>query len=129
MKKIIFALVVMVLVATVIGCSSGDTEEEVNDTDNDSTNQEETTEEDSNQESNSEEESGESTEQESQGENDSDEILSLGETGKVESTIGDYELTVESFEILETIEGEEPLRENFILVDFEVTITGDETIE
>ncbi|WP_163583271.1 hypothetical protein [Gracilibacillus saliphilus] len=128
MKKIIFASLAMVLAATVIGCSSGDTEEQISG-DNESTNQEETTEDVSNQDSNSEEENDESPEQQSQGETDSNEILSLGETGKVESTVGDYEVTVQSFEILETIDGEEPLQDNFILVDFEVTNTGNNAIE
>ncbi|WP_163583502.1 DUF4352 domain-containing protein, partial [Gracilibacillus saliphilus] len=78
---------------------------------------------------NSEEENDESTEQQSQEETDSDEILSLGETGRVESTLGEYEVIVKNFEILEEMEGEAPLRDHFILVDFEVNNTGNESIE
>ena len=56
------------------------------------------------------------------------EVLRLGETGTVESTIGEYEITVESFEFVDEVEGESSLMELFVLVDVSVTNTGDQTL-
>ncbi|MGN8645405.1 hypothetical protein ACTNEO_04835 [Gracilibacillus sp. HCP3S3_G5_1] len=53
------------------------------------------------------------------------EVLSLGETGEVTGILGNYEITVNSFEILDEIEGEPSLMEVLVLVNFEVTNIDD----
>ncbi|SFM22766.1 protein of unknown function [Gracilibacillus orientalis] len=61
-------------------------------------------------------------------ESTSEEYLSLGETGEVTSVMGDYEVTVQSFEILDELEGREPYLDEFVLVKFEVGNIGDTVI-
>jgi|SRR5690625_1456603 len=59
------------------------------------------------------------------------EVLNLGETGEVETTIGDYEITFESFELLDEIDGEESVMNDgiFVLVDTTIEIAGEDSID
>lgn len=68
-----------------------------------------------------------------QDENDSDssnEILGLGDTGTLETVIGDYEVIPESFEIVKDIDGITPTEEGdvFVIVDITVKNIGDTTL-
>ncbi|QGH34099.1 hypothetical protein GI584_08730 [Gracilibacillus salitolerans] len=56
---------------------------------------------------------------------ESEDVLRLGETGEVSGVLGNYEITVNSFEILDEIEGEPSLMEILVLVHFEVTNIDD----
>lgn len=119
MKKFHFCLISLFFTLTLIACSSDD-ENGAKSEENDSVTEEE---------SNTDNESSDSdTENEEKATGDSEEALKLGETGVVESTLGKYEVTVNSFKTLDEFEGEEPLNELFVLVDFEVTNTGEEQI-
>ncbi|WP_117168161.1 hypothetical protein [Paraliobacillus sediminis] len=120
--KLIFAGMVIMFVP--VGCNSDDGAE-------DSTEVSETTDEEVDNDASSEETKDleeENTAEEESG-NDGQGVLSLGETGQVESTIGDYEVTVESFQILDEFEDEKSLDEVFILVNFSLTNIGEEVIQ
>lgn len=57
--------------------------------------------------------------------------LNLGDSSVVESILGDFEVTIESFEIHETFNGEEAEYEDhiFMIVDFSVKNVGDEVLK
>ena len=60
-------------------------------------------------------------------------ILGLGETGVMETALGNYEVTPLSFkyesEMNENDPVQSPLTDTFIVIDFQITNTGDEIIE
>ncbi|MFN7251942.1 MAG: DUF4352 domain-containing protein [Anaerobacillus sp.] len=51
--------------------------------------------------------------------------LKLGETGRMKSTLGEFDVTVNSFEILEEYDGTKPYFEVFIAVDVTIENIGD----
>lgn len=57
--------------------------------------------------------------------------LRLGETGTLNTTIGDYEVTPVSFEIVDKPNGIEPYNEGhiFVIVDTKIKNIGDDTLE
>ncbi len=101
MKNLMLSLFALLLTIGLIGCSSN----EVNQQSTDQSNEKEST------------------------NNSDDEVLGLGETGRVQTTIGDYEITFESFQLLDELEGETADKnEVFILMDAKVTNVGEETL-
>ena len=57
--------------------------------------------------------------------------LGLGDTALIESVLGDFEVTIESFEIHETLNGEKSEYDDhvFMIVDFTVNNVGDEILK
>ncbi|WP_163582479.1 DUF4352 domain-containing protein [Gracilibacillus saliphilus] len=126
MKKIIIGFLGIVLATAVIGCSTDDTNEE-NSKDSEPINENDTNQEKGLNEGQEEDSENESNQELDQNENDENH-LSLGETGTVESVVGDYEVTVNSFEYMDEIEGESSNKEFFIVVDYTVKNIGTEKI-
>src|SRR5699024_5702083 len=58
-----------------------------------------------------------------------EESLRLGDTAEIESNLGNYEMTVHSFETYEEFEDVEPSSGLFVLINYSVKNTGDEPIE
>ncbi len=127
MKMFRLSLLSLFMAMVLIACSSDeeegpepaedetpDTEEGQDDTQEDVEETEEGADEDANESSDEE--------------NGNDEHLSLGDTAEINSGSGDYEITVNSFELLDEFEGEQPTRDTFILVEFEVENIGDSPI-
>ncbi|SFM22860.1 protein of unknown function [Gracilibacillus orientalis] len=102
MKKIILAITSLIVLLGLAACNSDEeaTEEESTNTENET----------SNDESNDEE------------------YLNLGDTAEIQSVVGDYNITVNSFELLDEFEGSQPSRDTYILVQFEVENIGDSPI-
>ncbi|WP_163582478.1 DUF4352 domain-containing protein [Gracilibacillus saliphilus] len=126
MKKVLILCLWIFLALTVVACNSD--EESEKQKVNENTDEKTTEEEGSNESVDPEGEKKEEDEQTSQDEESSNEILGLGDTGTVEGILGNYEVTVTSFQILDEFEDEQPLREKFILVNFEVTNIGEEIV-
>lgn len=63
--------------------------------------------------------------------NDEEELLSLGDTGVHETTIGDYEVTPTAIEMVDSIDGEKPSRDDndFIIIDVTIKNIGDTVLE
>ncbi|SFL93840.1 hypothetical protein SAMN04487943_105175 [Gracilibacillus orientalis] len=75
---------------------------------------------------------GETEEQSDGDENtlyDESNLLSLGQSGSIEATNSSYEVTVESFEVLNDIVGQQSSEEVYILLDYQITNTGEEAIQ
>jgi|SRR5699024_2190070 len=136
MKKLNALLAITLLMTLLIACSSDDENNQKSDDNNAVTNGDNS--ENNNTENNTDNNgknndgnSGTSENDDNNGKFSDGEALSLGETGTVESTIGEYEVTFESFELQDKMEGEESVKNNgiFVLMDATVEITGDEPIE
>lgn len=56
-------------------------------------------------------------------------ILSIGDTAAVESTVGEYDISLDSVQLLDELEECSSENGNYVLVDYIVTNTGDETLE
>lgn len=112
--KLLMMLTIALLI--IAGCSGNNNDEGNNNQNEGNTNQEASNDESSNEENDSDE---------------SDEILRLGETGTVKTTIGEYEVTPTSVEIVESRDGNEPSIDNgyFIIIDAEIKNIGESTLE
>src|SRR5699024_8137684 len=141
MKKFYAFMSGMLLMVLLIACSSDDENSQLNEG-NDNVKNEEKQENNDNGSTNSgndndsngnnnEDDNGESNNNNENGTFGDGKTLSLGETGKVESTLGDYEVTFTSFEVLDELGGKEPYDEEFVLVlvDALVEVTGEEPLE
>lgn len=124
MRNIYLGLIGCLLAWALIGCSS---EDDNTQSTNDSSPNENEVEQDNSEEVVDSEETSESISKNTEKSEDQD-FLSLGETGEFTTVMGDYELTVNSFEILDEIGEEEPFSEEFLLVHFEVENIGDSPI-
>ncbi|MGN8645410.1 DUF4352 domain-containing protein [Gracilibacillus sp. HCP3S3_G5_1] len=128
MKKFHVSLIGFLLLIVMVACSSND---ESNQEQNDNANDNEPVQEDTETNPTDTEEESNEPEDENEGnveDPSNNEYLSLGETGEVTGILGNYEITVNSFEILDEIEGEPSLMEVLVLVNFEVTNIDDEPI-
>ncbi|WP_163583270.1 hypothetical protein [Gracilibacillus saliphilus] len=124
MKKLQFCIICLVFLTTLIGCSSNDTKDELpNETGN-----EENEQQNDKDESNEEETNENSKEEEESKEGADSDLLSIGETGLVESVSGNYEVTIKSFEMHEEIEGEKSLMDLFVVVELAIKNVDDEVI-
>ncbi|MFN7251941.1 MAG: DUF4352 domain-containing protein [Anaerobacillus sp.] len=56
-------------------------------------------------------------------------VLKLGETGRMKDTLGEYDVTVHSFEILEEYDGTKPYFEVFIVADVTIENIGDTSLD
>src|SRR5699024_11874679 len=63
--------------------------------------------------------------------NDEELVLTLGETGTIKDTLGEYAVTIESAEAHDTFDGIEPEREEFqfVLINFTVENVGETELE
>src|SRR5690625_3345237 len=68
---------------------------------------------------------------ENQDVSDDEVVLSLGESGVIEDTLGEYEITVESFEVFESYEDIFPINEDyiFLVIDLTVKNIGDTVLD
>ncbi|WP_117168158.1 DUF4352 domain-containing protein [Paraliobacillus sediminis] len=127
MKNLIKLMVIgMVIGFVLVGCNNDDEANETSDNQvtEDST---EVTGEDYEAE---EAEGDESASDESDSSSDSKlEILSLGETGIIKDSIGTYEITPTSFELLEATEEAEPSNGVFVLINLTIKNIGDESVD
>ncbi|WP_194842169.1 DUF4352 domain-containing protein [Gracilibacillus salitolerans] len=127
MRMLRLSLLTLFMVMALIACSSDDdeaqepNEDETPDTEETQDNVEDDTESPAQEENEDENET-------SDNENNSEEQLSLGDSTEVQTPSGDYELTVNSFEFLDDFEGEQPDRDTFVLVQFEVKNISDSPI-
>ncbi|WP_058305884.1 DUF4352 domain-containing protein [Gracilibacillus massiliensis] len=129
MKKLQFCLIGLFLSLLLIACSSDEESEQVNleeDTSNEEVNNEETDE--SEEEDITEDANEESSKEEKGSTTNNEDFLSLGETGTVESNVGDYEVTVNSFEFIEEFDENTPMLKYFVLVDYTVKNIGEDPI-
>ncbi|SFM22839.1 protein of unknown function [Gracilibacillus orientalis] len=123
MKKL--TVIGVLLAMLLIACNNENEEDnDINDSTGDASEQESSTNDDS--ESEKQEEQGRET---TDKDNSNNEGLKLGETGAVTSGVGDYNITVDSFEILDEVNGEESMMEMFVLVHLKVENTGNEPFE
>ncbi|WP_054859771.1 MULTISPECIES: DUF4352 domain-containing protein [Gracilibacillus] len=128
MSKFKLITIALLLGILLIGCSSdGNNEQQPEEDEATSERSNENSEEVN--DSNDENESEESDSKEVSADNNSD-VLGLGETGVVESTIGNYEITFESFQVLNDLDGKKPndADEVYILVEARVDNTGDQAL-
>jgi uncharacterized lipoprotein YehR (DUF1307 family) len=51
-------------------------------------------------------------------------VLKLGETGRMKGTLGEFDVTVDSFRILEEYEGNKPYSSNTYFIEVDVTINN-----
>ncbi|ADU31785.1 DUF4352 domain-containing protein [Evansella cellulosilytica] len=58
-----------------------------------------------------------------------DEVLSIGDTGRMIDTLGEYEVTIHSVEITEEIQGNTPMEDVYVIVDLSIKNIGDEILE
>ncbi len=126
MSKFKLITIALLLGILLIGCSSDNNEQQPQEDEQPTTETNSDVSEDEN--GNGENEESDSDSKETSSDNSSG-VLSLGETGTVESTIGDYEITFNSFQLLEEMEGESAEGEEvFVLVDAKVTNTGEDSL-
>ncbi|WP_058305886.1 DUF4352 domain-containing protein [Gracilibacillus massiliensis] len=130
LKLIIMTLLIAILL---IACSSDDgngTEPEENDPDTEEENNGNTEENDADDVTDNESSDSDVSDTENEGEstNDNGKVLSLGETGTIESNVGDYEVTVHSFEFVDEADGNTARLDYFVLVDYTVKNIGDTSI-
>jgi hypothetical protein len=55
-------------------------------------------------------------------------VLRLGETGRMKSTLGEFDVTVNSFELLDEYDGNNPYFEVFIVADVTIENIGDSSL-
>ncbi|SFM22949.1 protein of unknown function [Gracilibacillus orientalis] len=128
MKMFRLSLIGMLLMIVLIACSSNDkSDQETNDNSNDNETSQENAETEPADTEDEEDESADDNEGSGE-EINNEEYLSLGETGEVTGVLGNYEITVNSFEIIDEIEGEPSLMDVLVLVKFEVTNIDDSPI-
>ncbi len=130
MSKFKWIILTMLIAGVLVGCSS----DEKDTTTNDDNTTEETNEDDSSttdentNPDESKQEDEDDDEQNSSDQSNNGDVLSLGETGKIESNFGDYEITVNSFKTQKEFNGEELTADFFLLVDFTVKNVGSEPL-
>ncbi|MFN7251943.1 MAG: DUF4352 domain-containing protein [Anaerobacillus sp.] len=58
-------------------------------------------------------------------------VLKLGETGRMKDTLGEHDITINSFEILEEYEGNKPYSSNtwFVVVDATINNLGEKALD
>lgn len=120
MKKYLnFTAILLTMSVVLIAC--GDNKEETNDTNADET---------SEVEQNSEETSSESSEDDLEITEEDQKDLKLGDTGKVETVLGTYEVTLDSGELVgPELDGEETYDDDLILLDITIKNIDDDSIE
>ena len=130
-KSVFFSLAILLVL---VGCNNDTSEENLEENGVEEHQDEEPT---TNDENDSEEvttdpedESDEADEDDSTPEDtaSSDGILKLGETGLLETAIGNFEVTPTTVRFLENVEEEKPYNGTFIVVDLTVENVGSETI-
>ncbi|QQK77647.1 DUF4352 domain-containing protein [Salicibibacter cibarius] len=114
-------------VALLVACGDGEeetTSEDTPDTDDDTSEAEdvEATEE---EEESEEDESG----NDASGDFEEDQHLTLGETGVYDTTIGTYEITLDSVSTEDEVEGEPPVNEVFIIAEVTIENISDEAVD
>ncbi|WP_163583268.1 DUF4352 domain-containing protein [Gracilibacillus saliphilus] len=126
MKKIQLSIIILLLAILVIGCNNGDqSTEETDKTVNEETGKSNSIDDNEVSDNENDPNSNDGNEKNT----DDGEFLSIGETGVVESVVGDYEITVNAFEYLDKMEGESSMLDFYILIDYTVKNIGDEVIK
>lgn len=117
MSKLKWIITAIIVAGLLVGCSSDDEGANVDNT-----------KEVSSEKKNNEDSSTSSTDQEDSLSTSNEDILKIGETGKVESNFGYYEMTLHSFKLLEDFHEEKLMNDVFIVVDFSVKNVGEEPL-
>ena len=134
MSKLKLITTALLMIVLLIACSSdgdNETESEGNDPVTEKENNGSAENNDESDDSDSEDSDNDTTESDNEEKTSSSdgEILSLGETGVVESTLGEYEITFESFQLLDELEDQNNEDQIFIVLDVTVKNIGDEPLE
>ncbi|WP_017471233.1 lipoprotein [Amphibacillus jilinensis] len=124
MKKMLYLLILMMVTLLVTACGNNSPEEEV---DQNEINQGES----SSDEIDTDGDDNASTSDEDTSSSDpstSDELLSLGETGVLQTIVGDFEATPTAVRFVEEVDERKPSNDIFVIVDMTISNIGDETI-
>jgi len=123
MKKLQVGMMALLLMASILAACSEDKKEQTNQTD-DSEEVEETEEAEE-----TEEDANEETQDQEEGSIEDQRDLTIKETGTFQSTLGTYEVTLESAQIVgEELDGKASLYEELIVLDLTFKNIGDETL-
>lgn len=141
MKKLLLMLTIL-FVSTVILSACNDEKDKPNGEEDSGENLEETIEGSNNEDNDTDKSDDKSTEEDDSASKETDDSskgekfetetedqleLSIGDTGKFDSDLTTYEITLDDAEIIEEIDGEQSLADSFILLDLTVKNTGEET--
>ncbi|QQZ10432.1 DUF4352 domain-containing protein [Heyndrickxia vini] len=132
MKKIICFVIAMIACFSILSaCQSSDNNKKTSDKNNDKTSI--IKENDSNKQSSNTEEGSkpeDNSKNSSTTGNFKDQTnLKIGDTGKAESTVGKYEITIHSVEMKDEIEGQAPMFDHLFIAEITVKNIGDQPID
>ncbi|HEY4601378.1 MAG TPA: hypothetical protein VIG73_08935, partial [Cerasibacillus sp.] len=132
MKKLTLILTAL-LVSTFILAGCSDDKDEVKESDNNVVNEENNDgkdNEDAEKDDDSKDNNGDSGKRTSEIKTEDQLDLEIGDTGKFDTTLGTYELTVTSAKIIESeLDGNEPYDYGFILLDIKIKNTSEQDLK
>ncbi|HEY4602316.1 MAG TPA: DUF4352 domain-containing protein [Cerasibacillus sp.] len=127
MKRMVQLIFVILISISLIACSTKNGEE-AKESDNNVVNEENNDGKD-NEDADSKDNDGDSGKSSSEITTEDQLDLKLGDTGKFDTTLGTYEMTVESAELLEELDGKEAQFDYLILIDLKLKNTSDHDLD